>query len=73
MRCKRCNGLMVVDLCVDEELEEQVAGRGVLRCINCGAVVNVRILRNLAAQRAEGLTLSGQAVPRGCHSAPRLP
>ena len=56
MRCKRCDGLMIVELSVEEELEEQEAGRGALRCINCGAMVNVRILKNLAAQRTEQLT-----------------
>lgn len=53
MRCKRCDGLMIVELSVEEELEEQVAQRGALRCINCGAMVNVRILRNLAARETE--------------------
>ncbi len=56
MRCKRCDGLMVVEVSVEEELEEQEAGRGALRCINCGAMVNVRMLKNLAAQRTEQLT-----------------
>lgn len=44
---------MIVELSVEEELEEQQAGRGALRCINCGAMVNMRILKNLAAQRTE--------------------
>jgi hypothetical protein len=39
-----------------------------LRCINCGAMVNIRILRNLVAQHAEGLTLAGQTVPRSRRS-----
>lgn len=55
MRCKRCDGLMIIELSVEEELKEQEAGRGALRCINCGAMVNVRILKNLAAQRIDEL------------------
>ena len=55
MHCKRCNGLMVVECCIEDELEEQLAGRGALRCLNCGAMVTVRMLRNLAARQAEGL------------------
>lgn len=73
MRCTRCSGLMVVELCVEDELEEHVAGRGALRCINCGSVVNVRMLRNLAARHAEGLTLSAQAEIEGGHTTLRLP
>lgn len=55
MRCKRCGGLMVVECCVEEELEELQSGRGALRCVNCGAMVTVRMLRNLVARQAEGI------------------
>jgi hypothetical protein len=72
MRCKRCDGLIIVELSVEEELEEQLAGRGALRCVNCGAMVNMRILRNLAAQDAEGLASARQTVPRRRHSERRL-
>lgn len=65
MRCKRCDGLMIVELCVEEELEEQLAGRGALRCLNCGAMVNNRMLRNLVARRAETIGLSAQVSTRG--------
>lgn len=64
MRCKRCDGLMIVELSVEEELEEQQAGRGALRCINCGAMVNMRILKNLAAQRTEGEGSEEHQTPR---------
>jgi hypothetical protein len=72
MRCKRCGGLMIVELCVEEELEEQVAGRGALRCVNCGALVNVRMLKNLAVQHSQVDAISGQSGSRGYRSAPRL-
>jgi len=65
MRCKRCDGLMIVELCVEEELEEQLTGRGALRCLNCGAMVNNRMLRNLAARRAETIGFSAQVSTRG--------
>jgi hypothetical protein len=57
MHCKRCNGLMIVECCVEDELEEQLAGRGVLRCVNCGAMVTVRMLRNLVARQSEGIKI----------------
>ncbi|MBL8036163.1 hypothetical protein ACYX34_07240 [Nitrospira sp. CMX1] len=53
MRCKRCSGLMIVECCVEEAIEEQQAGRGALRCVNCGAMVTVRMLRNLVARQME--------------------
>jgi hypothetical protein len=58
MRCKRCNGLMLVEYYAEDEFEEREAGRGALRCVNCGAVVTVRMLRNLVARQAEGITTS---------------
>jgi hypothetical protein len=64
MRCRRCGGLMIVELGADEDLAEQAAGRGALRCVNCGAMVNIRMLRNLAAQYTEGLAPVRQSVPR---------
>lgn len=64
MRCKRCDGLMVVELSVEGELEEQLDGCGALRCVNCGAMVNMRMLRNLAAHYVEGLTPGRQNGPR---------
>ena len=62
MHCKRCNGLMLVEHCVEDELEEQLAGRGALRCVNCGAMVTVRMLRNLMARQAEGSKASRPSV-----------
>lgn len=65
MRCKRCGGLMIVELGADEELAEQAAGRGALRCVNCGAMVNMRMLKNLAARYAKGFPSARQIAPRG--------
>jgi hypothetical protein len=64
MRCRRCGGLMIVELGTDEDLAEQVAGRGALRCVNCGAMVNMRMLRNLAAQYTKGFVSTRQIAPR---------
>jgi len=72
MRCKRCGGLMIVELGADEDLAEQAAGRGALRCVNCGAMVNIRMLRNLAAQYTEGLAPVRQSVPRRRHTERQL-
>ncbi len=64
MRCRRCDGLKIVQLGADEDLAEQAAGRGALRCVNCGAMVNIRMLRNLAAQDAKGFASARQIAPR---------
>jgi hypothetical protein len=68
MRCKRCAGLMIVELGADGDLSAQAAGQGVLRCVNCGAMVNIRMLRNIAAQYTEGLAPARQSVPRRRHT-----
>jgi len=68
MRCKRCGGLMILELGADEDLAEQAEGRGALRCVNCGAMVNLRMLRNLAAQYAKGFTSARQIAPRRRHT-----
>jgi hypothetical protein len=68
MRCRRCGGLMIVELGVDEDLAEQAAGRGALRCVNCGAMVNMRMLRNLAAQYDKGFSSAGTIAPRRRHT-----
>lgn len=63
---------MIVELGADEDLAEQAAGRGALRCVNCGAMVNIRMLRNLAAQYTEGLAPVRQSVPRRRHTERQL-
>ena len=72
MCCKRCSGLMIVELCPEDELKERAAGRGALRCINCGALVNVRMLRNLATHHAGKCTTGSRTGPRGRHSGHRF-
>jgi len=72
MRCKRCSGLMIVELCPEEEFKEKAAGRGALRCINCGAMVNERMLRNLAAQHAGKFQTLRRNGPRVRHSGHRF-
>jgi hypothetical protein len=59
---------MIVELGADEALAEQVAGRGALRCVNCGAMVNMRMLRNLAAQYDKGFASAGKIAPRRRHT-----
>lgn len=49
---------MLVEHYAEDELEEQQAGRGALRCVNCGAMVTIRMLRNLVARQAEGIKSS---------------
>ena len=49
MRCQRCRGL-----CVREYLREGGAAIPVAKCINCGEIVDPRILRNRAGQIRQG-------------------
>ena len=72
MRCKRCDGLMIVELGADEDPAEPAAGRGALRCVNCGAMVNIRMLRNLAAQYDKGFGSAGKITPRRRHTERQL-
>jgi hypothetical protein len=58
MRCTRCGGLIVVESYADGELNDGSAALGALRCVKCGALVDVRILSNRVARRSQGLELA---------------
>jgi len=58
MRCKRCRGLIVVESRADGEFNDGITGLGALRCVNCGVLVDLRMLRNRAACRSHGLELA---------------
>jgi hypothetical protein len=66
MPCHRCRGLMVVDYAVD--LEQSLS---IVRCLNCGEVIDARILENRkrmtlrdARPHQSGLMLDGDLIPR---------
>lgn len=45
-RCSRCNGHMVHDICIDLDSDCGYSTCQVLRCIQCGDMVDEVILRN---------------------------
>lgn len=53
MRCKRCSGLVVVESTAAGEFNDLASEMRGWRCLNCGARVDVRMLRMKAAHRAE--------------------
>lgn len=53
MRCKRCCGLVVVESTAEGEFNELAAEMRGWRCLNCGSMVDIRMLRMKAAHRAE--------------------
>ncbi len=51
MRCKRCSGLVVSEASTVGELDEVASEVRGWRCLNCGARVDIRMLRLKAAHR----------------------
>lgn len=52
MDCSRCRGLMVVDACLDMDDDSGHLWFGAWRCVNCGQVVDLGVLRNRLKQKA---------------------
>jgi len=44
--CKRCSGYMVHEMCIDLENDSGYCTCWVLRCLQCGDLVDEAILRN---------------------------
>jgi len=44
--CKRCSGYMVHEMCIDLENDSGYCTCWVLRCLQCGNMVDEAILRN---------------------------
>ena len=44
--CKRCSGYMVHEMCIDLESDSGYSTCWVLRCLQCGDMVDETILRN---------------------------
>ena len=62
MRCARCKGLMVTGF-YEERANEGKQAPGVWRCVNCGELVDLRVLDN----RMASLTQLRQVVERQRH------
>lgn len=45
-RCKRCSGFMGYEMCLDLESDSGYSTCWVLRCIQCGDMIDETILRN---------------------------
>ncbi len=72
MRCKRCSGLVVVESTAPGEFNElasQVLG---WRCLNCGARVDIRMLKVKAARRSEVRPVPAKQVGRPRQDCPRI-
>ena len=66
MRCARCRGLKVAG-CYEERANEGLEGPGVWRCVNCGELVDLRVLDN----RMGSLTQLRQLADRKPHHSRR--
>ncbi len=55
MRCKRCRGLVVVESTAGGQVDEMSCELRGWRCLNCGAMVDVRMLRMKASSRSRPL------------------
>lgn len=75
MRCRRCCGLVVVESTAPGEINEMAAEMRGWRCLNCGAMVDVRMLKMKAASRNQapeaGDVMSGD-VARGANTCSRI-
>jgi len=65
--CTRCGGLMVQDFCLDVLGSIGEAECAAKRCVQCGEVVDLVILRNRGT-RQEPMTvqLAGKMLPNNC-------
>ena len=52
MRCKRCHGLVVAEGLMSSPRNERLSDYRGWRCVNCGELLDIGILRNRAWRRA---------------------
>ncbi len=75
MRCRRCCGLVVVESTAPGEINEMAAEMRGWRCLNCGAMVDVRMLKMKAASRSqapEAGAMRSRDVARGENTCNRI-
>ena len=53
--CKRCSGYMEHEMCIDLESDSGYSTCWVLRCVQCGDIVDETILRHRAVFNPEGV------------------
>jgi len=58
MRCTRCRGVIVLESQTTERFTTGLGELGAWRCVNCGALVDMRMLRNRAAWRPQALKIT---------------
>ena len=54
MKCPRCVGFMVIDICLNIEGDRNKSWIGEWPCLNCGEIFDPRTLENRALQRQAG-------------------
>lgn len=53
LSCKRCSGCLERDMCIDLESDTGYCTIWVLRCVQCGDMVDETILRNRALSHSD--------------------
>ncbi len=56
--CKRCSGCMVHEMCIDLESDSGYSTCWVLRCLQCGDMVDETILRNRSLFNPEAVLVA---------------
>jgi uncharacterized Zn finger protein len=56
--CKRCSGYMEHELCIDLESDSGYSTCWVLRCVQCGDMVDETILRNRSLFNPEAVLVA---------------
>lgn len=56
--CRRCSGYMAYDMCIDLESDSGQSIFWVLRCLQCGDMVDEVILRHRSLSNPETLSLA---------------
>lgn len=69
MQCERCNGLMVVEDCLDLKGGDDGFWIKAMRCITCGNLLDPMIARHRISRPAEVIPISKNKIRR----APRTP
>ena len=56
--CRRCNGYMEHEMCIDLESDNGSSTCWVLRCLQCGDIVDETILQHRSLHHAEALCVA---------------
>jgi hypothetical protein len=62
MECPRCQGLMVIDTCLNMENVIHTVWVYEWRCLNCGEIIDAQTLANRSARQQHGIPGQAQEV-----------